>query len=91
MLKAQFAYFGNQVEEAFVLSKEALALLPPSWTFARGAAIFYLGLSMQAKGQVHEAEKLLLDEYESCSDKTDIYPLIILQTLGYHLPLDRPA
>ena len=43
----------------------------------------YLGLSMQANGQVQEAEKLLLDEYESIIDKTDIYPLIILQTLGY--------
>ncbi len=38
---------------------------------------------MQANGQIHEAEKLLLDEYESYGDKTDIYPLIILQTLGY--------
>ena len=83
MLKAQFAYFGNEIEEAFVLSKEALALLPTSWTFARGAAILYLGLSMHAKGQIHEAEKLLFEEYESSSDKTDIYPLIILQTLGY--------
>ena len=83
MLKAQFAYFGNEVEEAFVLSKEALALLPTSWTFARGAAILYLGLSMHANGQIHEAEKILFEEYESSSDKTDIYPLIILQTLGY--------
>jgi len=83
MLRAQFAYFGNEIEKALVLSKEALALLPTSWTFARGAAILYLGLSMQAIGQILEAEKLLLDEYESCSDKTDIYPLVILQTLGY--------
>jgi LuxR family maltose regulon positive regulatory protein len=83
MLKAQFAYFSIKVEEALVLSKEALALLPTSWTFARGAAILYLGLSMQANGQKQETEKLLLNEYESCRDKTDIYPLIILQTLGY--------
>jgi LuxR family transcriptional regulator, maltose regulon positive regulatory protein len=83
MLRAQFAYFGNEVEAALVLSKEALALLPTPWTFARGAAILYLGLSMQANGQIQEAEKLLFDEYESNSDKTDIYPLVILQTLGY--------
>ncbi len=83
MLRAQFAYFSNEVEEALVLSKEALALLPTSWTFARGAAILYLGLSMQANGQIQAAERLLLDEYKSCVDKTDIYPLIILQTLGY--------
>ena len=83
MLRAQFAYFSIEVEQALVLSKEALALLPPSWTFARGAAMLYLGLSMQANGQIQAAERLLLDEYESCVDKTDIYPLIILQTLGY--------
>jgi LuxR family maltose regulon positive regulatory protein len=83
MLRAQFAYFSNEVEEALVLSKEALALLPTSWTFARGAAMLYLGLSMQANGQIQEAVKLLIYEYESCSDKADIYPLIILQTLGY--------
>jgi LuxR family maltose regulon positive regulatory protein len=83
MLRAQFAYFSNEVEQALVLSKEALALLPTSWTFARGAAILYVGLSMQANGQIQAAERLLLDEYESCVDKTDIYPLIILQTLGY--------
>jgi LuxR family maltose regulon positive regulatory protein len=43
----------------------------------------YLGLSTQAIGQIQESENLLLYEYESSSDKTDIYPLIILQTLGY--------
>jgi LuxR family transcriptional regulator, maltose regulon positive regulatory protein len=83
MLRAQFAYFGNEVSEALALSKEALELLPTSWTFARGAAMLYLGLSMQANGQIQAAERLLLDEYTSCADKTDIYPLIILQTLGY--------
>ena len=62
---------------------QALALLPPAWTFVRGAAILYLGLSMQATGQIQEAEKLLLTEYEFCSDKTEIYPLIVLQSLGY--------
>jgi LuxR family maltose regulon positive regulatory protein len=83
MLRAQFAYFSIEIEQAFVLSKEALALLPTSWSFVRGAAMLYLGLSMQASGQIQDTEKLLLYEYESCSDKTDIYPLIILQTLGY--------
>ena len=65
MLKAQYAYFSNQPLEAINLSKEALALLPHTWTFVRGAATLYLGLSMQANGQTQEAEKLLLDEYES--------------------------
>jgi LuxR family transcriptional regulator, maltose regulon positive regulatory protein len=83
MPRAQYAFFSNQPEEAIVLAKEALALLPPTWTFVRGAALLYQGLSMQANGKIQEAEKLLFAEYEFCSDKTDIYPLIILQTLGY--------
>ena len=83
MIRAQFAYFSNQTMDAIALSKEALALLPSTWTFVRGAALLYLGLSMQANGQIQGSETLLFDEYESCSDKTDIYPLIILQTLGY--------
>ena len=43
--------------------------------------MFYLGLSMQASGQAQEAERLLLDEYESYGDKTDIYALFLLQSL----------
>ncbi len=38
---------------------------------------------MQANGQADAAERLLLDEFESCVDKTAIYPLILLQSLGY--------
>jgi LuxR family transcriptional regulator, maltose regulon positive regulatory protein len=83
MVRAQFAYFSNEVTEAIDLSEKALAVMPTSWTFVRGAAMLYLGLSMQASGQIQAAERLLLDEYKSCIDKTDIYPLAILQTLGY--------
>ena len=83
MLRAQYTYFSNQTTEAIGLVQEALVLIPTSWTFVRGASMLYLGLSMQANGQVQAAERLLLDEYESCVDKTDIYPLIIQQTLGY--------
>ncbi len=81
--KAQLAFFTNQTSRAIELCREALALLPPSWTFVRGAATLYLGLSMQASGQIQAAERLLLNEYESCGDKSDIYPLIVLQSLGY--------
>ena len=65
------------------MSRETLALLPPKWKFVRGAAMLYLGLAMQASGQIQEAEQLLLDEYGFSSDKTEIYPLIVLQSLGY--------
>ena len=45
--------------------------------------MFYLGLSMQASGQALEAERLLLDEYESYGDKTDTYALLLLQSLCF--------
>ena len=51
LLKAQQAYFSNQPTRAIDLCRQALALLPPSWTYARGVAMLYLGLSMQASGQ----------------------------------------
>ena len=38
---------------------------------------------MQASGQALEAERLLLDEYEAYSQKTDTYALFILQSLGF--------
>ena len=82
-LRAQQAYFSNQATLAIDLCRQALALLPPTWTFVRGAAMLYLGLAMQASGQVLEAERLLLGEYGFSSDKTEIYPLIVLQSLGY--------
>ena len=62
--KAQQAYFSNQTTRAIDYCRQVLALLPPSWTFVRGGAMIYLGLSMQANGQALEAERLLLDEYE---------------------------
>ncbi len=84
MIRSQQMYFFyNQTMRAIDMSREALALLPPTWTFVRGAAMLYLGLAMQANGQVLEAERLLLDEYGANSDKTGIYPLIVLQSLGY--------
>ncbi len=83
VLRAQQAYFSNQPTRAIDLCRQALALLPPSWTFVRGGAMFYLGMSMQASGQALAAERLLLDEYESYGDKTDAYALFLLQSLGF--------
>ena len=82
LLKAQQAYFSNQTTLAIDLCRQVLTLLPSSWTFARGGSMLYLGMSMQANGQAEAAERLLLDEYESCSDKTSIYAMFHLQSLG---------
>jgi LuxR family maltose regulon positive regulatory protein len=83
-LKGQQAYFSNQLTPAIDLCRQALALLPPSWACARGVAMFYLGMSMQANGQALAAERLLLDEYESYGDKTDAYALILLESQGFN-------
>jgi LuxR family transcriptional regulator, maltose regulon positive regulatory protein len=80
--KAQQAYFSIQPARAIDQCRQALAILPPAWRFARGGAMLFLGLSMQASGQGLAAERLLLDEYETCSDKTDNYALFILEALG---------
>ena len=46
--------------------------------------MIYLGLSMHASGQVLEAERLLLAEYESCGDKTSPYALDIMLPLCFN-------
>ena len=83
VLRAQQAYFSNQAARSIDLCQQGLALLPSSWKFARGGAMLFLGLSMQANGQAAEAERLLLDEYSSWSDKADTYAMLILESLGF--------
>ncbi len=46
LLRAEHAYFSNQPKEAIDLCQQALALLPLSWIFGRGAALLFLGLSV---------------------------------------------
>ncbi len=82
-IKAQHAYFSNQSTLAIDLCWQALELLPSSWTFPRGGAMLYLGMSMQANGQMAEAERLLLEKYGSHGDKTDTYAMLILEALCF--------
>ena len=81
--QAQQAYFSNQTARAIALCRQVLTLIPPSWTFVRGGAMIYLGLSMQASGQGLEAERLLLAEYETYGDKADVFALFFLQSLCF--------
>jgi LuxR family maltose regulon positive regulatory protein len=83
LLKAQQAYLGNQPKLTIDICNQALALLPSSWKFGRGAAMLFLGFSMQASGQAQAAERLLLDAYESYGDKTDTYALLVLDSLCF--------
>ncbi len=83
LFKAQQAYLRNQPMLTIDLCHQALALLPLSWKLGRGAAMLYLGFSMQASGQAQAAERLLLQEYESYGDKADTYALLVLESLCF--------
>jgi LuxR family transcriptional regulator, maltose regulon positive regulatory protein len=82
-IQGQQAYFRNQIPQAIDLCRQGLSLLPLSWTFVRGGAMLYLGLSMQAGGQSLEAEQMLLKEYEAYGDKTDAYAMMLLHSLCF--------
>ncbi len=81
--KAQLAYFNNQQAVSIQLCNQVLAIMPPSWTFVRGGAMIYLGMSMQATGQYQEAERMLLEAFENHTDKNDTFALFVLESLGF--------
>jgi LuxR family maltose regulon positive regulatory protein len=83
LFRAQQAYFGNRPTRGIDLCQQALARLPLLWTFGRGAAMLFLGLSMQASGQAQAAERLLLDEYGNHSEKVDIFALLVMESLCF--------
>ena len=84
-LRAQEAYFQNQLARCVAYCEEARALLPRDWTFVLSGAILYWGVAVGAMGQWREAEHTLLEEYELLDDKTTEYAARILQALclGY--------
>jgi len=83
VLRANEAFFNNQFTFSLTCSQEALRLVPPSWMYLRGVTMEMWGMAMQASGQGQVARRMLLDEYESLSDKTDIYALRLLFALCY--------
>ncbi len=91
MLKAQQVYFFNLTGRAIELSRDAILLLPASWSFVRGAAMLYLGLATQASGEVAAAETLLLHEYEFLQRQERYLSPDPPAIPGLHLPVDRPA
>lgn len=86
LLKAQDAYYSNQVNQSMLYCQEVLARLPKEWLFARGGAFFYLGLCLQASGQEEAARRMLLDAYEGLETKSNALALRILMALcfNYH-------
>jgi LuxR family maltose regulon positive regulatory protein len=83
VVRAEHAYFTNQPARAIDLCRQALALLPLSWAFGRGAVMLILSYSMPSTGQAQAIERLLLDEYESYGDKTDTYYMLVLESLCF--------
>jgi ATP/maltotriose-dependent transcriptional regulator MalT len=77
-LRGQQAFANSQADRALAFCEEALALLPERWTFGRGAARLYWGLSMRASGCSDAAHRVLMDEYESLLWKTDPYAVRLL-------------
>ena len=78
LLRGQQAYYRNQPAVTLACCQEALALLHPSWTYVRGGAMLYWGMSMRASGQGDAAQRMLLDQYESGREKADGYALRLL-------------
>jgi LuxR family maltose regulon positive regulatory protein len=83
LLRAQQSYLNNQPAAALSYCQQSLALVPQPWTYVRGGAMLYLGLSMQVLGQGEEAERMLLAEYEGLADRTDAYALRLLFSLAF--------
>ena len=85
VLNAQAAFFRCEAQRATALCQEALTLLPSSWSFMRGAAMFYLGLAMQASGDGQAAVRLLLDEYAAFVGDTGSYGPLLLASACFVL------
>jgi LuxR family maltose regulon positive regulatory protein len=77
-LRGQEAYIRGQADRAIAYTEEALAQLPNRWSYSRGVAIQYWGLSMQATGRGEAAQRTLIGEYESLLGKADAYSLRLL-------------
>ena len=80
-LRAQAAHFSNRAAHSIAYAREALTLLPQSWTFVRGLCMLYLGLSLQTSGQADAADHSMWSSYEAAPDKGDSYALRILFAL----------
>ena len=79
VLRGQEAFTAAcQADRAIACCEEALALLPAHWRYVRGSAFVYWGMAMRARGQVDDAQRVLMSEYESLHDKTDTYALRLL-------------
>ena len=82
VLSAFVAYLGNDVDATMAHSREALALLPETWLFARSGGVLFQAFAMQINGQWQEAVRLTIESYEGLGDRANVYALRHLQGLS---------
>jgi LuxR family maltose regulon positive regulatory protein len=75
LLRGQQLFHRCQAQDAIASCEEALALLPEGWRYPRGGARLYWGLSMRAIGNAAVAQRILSEEFETLTVKTDAYAL----------------
>ena len=81
-MSAIVAYFGGDPDRAIACSREALALLPEAWSFARSGSVLFQALAMQVGGQGQAAVRLLIENYEGLTDRESSHALRLLLGLG---------
>lgn len=83
LLRGQEAYYRNQPALAIERLTSILLRIPDAWTYVRGGAMLYLGVSMQANGQAIEVERLLIEQHEQHSHKADGFALRLQMALCF--------
>jgi LuxR family maltose regulon positive regulatory protein len=82
-MRAQQAFWSHQPTRAIACCQEAMALLPQSWVYVRGAAVLYEGLARWTGGDGDAIARLLLERYELLEHKTDYVALRHLLALCF--------
>jgi LuxR family maltose regulon positive regulatory protein len=75
-------YLTNQSSQAIPLARQAVAMMPETWLFARGNAMIYLGLSMFMEGQYHHTVEMFTQAYASIPDQGTTYGARLLFCLA---------
>jgi LuxR family transcriptional regulator, maltose regulon positive regulatory protein len=81
VLRASIFYFDNQPAAGIAAAQEALRLLPYSWSYLRGLALYWLGMNGQVSGQAMAVGQELWAHYVAAPVKSDLEILAVLDTL----------
>ena len=81
VLSAFVAYLGNDMDGTAACGREALALLPEAWLFARGGGVLFQVLAMQASGQAAGGRAASDRELRESRRSSNVYALRHFQGL----------